>query len=57
MVGRQELQHRLLERYDVVLVSDVDEIVAPDPALRDLGDYIDDFEEEFVNCSATRSCT
>ena len=24
-------QHELLERYDVVLVTDVDEIVAPDP--------------------------
>jgi hypothetical protein len=43
-------QHELLDRYDVVLVTDVDEIVAADPAFGTLGDYIDGFEEEFVNC-------
>jgi hypothetical protein len=43
-------QHELLERYDVVLVTDVDEIVAPRPEFGTLGDYIDTFEEEFVNC-------
>ncbi|MEJ7583570.1 MAG: glycosyltransferase family 2 protein [Acidimicrobiales bacterium] len=46
----QRRQHELLERYDVVLITDVDEIIAPNPALGDLGDFIDSFEEEFVNC-------
>jgi hypothetical protein len=46
----EEHQHELLDRYDVVLVTDVDEIVAPFPASGTLGDYIDRFEEEFVNC-------
>lgn len=46
----EEHQHRLLERYDVVLVSDADEIVAPKPERGTLGDYIDSFEREFVNC-------
>jgi hypothetical protein len=44
-----EFQHELLERYDVVLVSDVDEILAPDPAWGDLGQYMDRIAEEFVN--------
>ena len=34
----QALQHELIERYDVVLVTDVDEIVAPVPQLGTLGD-------------------
>ena len=46
----QESQHGLLESYDVVLVTDVDEIVAPDPGRGTLGDYIDRFDEEYVNC-------
>jgi hypothetical protein len=46
----EEHQHELLDRYDVVLVTDVDEIVAPDPEFGTLGNYIDGFEEEFVNC-------
>jgi hypothetical protein len=46
----QEHQHRLLRQYDVVLTVDADEIVAPDPAWGTLGDYIDRFDEEFVNC-------
>lgn len=44
-----DFQHELLERYDVVLVSDVDEILAPDPCWGDLEAYIDRIEEEFVN--------
>jgi Glycosyl transferase family 2 len=43
-------QQELLERYDAVLVTDVDEIVAPRPERGTLGDYIDDLEDEFVNC-------
>jgi Glycosyl transferase family 2 len=43
-------QHELLERYDVVLTTDVDEIVAPLPEWGTLGDYLDRFDEEFVNC-------
>ena len=46
----EEHQHELLDRYDVVLVTDVDEIVAPSPAWGTLGDYIDRLEEDFVNC-------
>lgn len=47
-----ELQHRLLADYDVVVVCDVDEIIAPDPASAtpDLGTYLDRFDESFVNC-------
>lgn len=43
-------QHELIQRYDVVLVTDVDEIVAPRPEVGTLGDYIDRFGERFVNC-------
>ncbi len=46
----EDHQHELLERYDSVLTTDVDEIVAPDPSWGDLGDYLDRFDEEFVNC-------
>jgi hypothetical protein len=46
----QAHQHALFERYEVVLTVDSDEIVAPDPAWGTLGDYIDRFDEEFVNC-------
>ena len=46
----EEHQHELIERYDAVVVTDVDEIVAPDPSLGTLGDYIDRFEEPYVNC-------
>ena len=44
-----EYQHGLLDHYDVVLVTDVDEIVIPDPAWGTLGEYIDRFDEPFVN--------
>ncbi len=46
----EELQHELVARYDVVLVTDVDEIVAPAPTHGTLGDYLDRFDEEWVNC-------
>jgi hypothetical protein len=46
----EEQQHRLLNRYDVVLVTDVDEIVAPRPGRGTLADYLDRFHGEFVNC-------
>ena len=46
----ENLQHRLLDRYDMVLVTDVDEIVAPHPRIGTLGDYLDRFDEEWVNC-------
>jgi hypothetical protein len=45
-----EHQNRLIESHDVVLVTDVDEIVAPDPAFGTLGDYIDRLDEPWVNC-------
>jgi hypothetical protein len=43
-------QRELLERYDVVLTVDVDEIVAPDPAWGTLDDYLAGFREQWVNC-------
>lgn len=43
-------QHELLRRYDVVVVTDVDEIVAPRPGTGTLGEYLDRFDQEFVNC-------
>jgi hypothetical protein len=48
----QDLQRDLLERYEVVLTTDVDEIIAPDPARATLRDYIDRFEADFVNSLA-----
>ncbi|MGI9556647.1 MAG: glycosyltransferase family 2 protein [Solirubrobacterales bacterium] len=51
MVRRVEsLQRELLERYDLVLVSDVDELIAPNPSRGTLGDYLDSFSEDYVNC-------
>jgi len=38
------------EGYDLVLVTDVDELVVPDPSLGDLGDYMDTMVEPFVTC-------
>ena len=42
-------QHELIDRYDAVMVTDVDEIIAPDPSWGDLGQYIDRLDEDFVN--------
>ena len=39
-----------MERYDVVLATDVDEIVTPIPERGTLGEYIDEFDEWWVNC-------
>jgi Glycosyl transferase family 2 len=46
----EDHQRRLLERYDVVVVVDVDEIIAPEPTWGTLGDYLARFDEEWVNC-------
>jgi hypothetical protein len=46
----EDLQRELLQRYAMVLVCDVDEIVAPVPGTGTLGDYLDRFDEESVNC-------
>jgi hypothetical protein len=46
----QRYQHELVDNYDVVLCTDVDEILAPDPRLGDLGSYIDFFNDDFVTC-------
>jgi Methyltransferase domain len=46
----QAEQHRLLERYDAVLYTDVDEIITPDPAYGDLRRYLDEFNDDFVTC-------
>jgi hypothetical protein len=44
------LQHQLIdEGYDVVVVTDVDEIVAPTPERGTLGEYLDEFDEWWVN--------
>jgi Glycosyl transferase family 2 len=43
-------QHDLVDRYDVVLFADADEIVAPDPRSGDLGDYLDSFDQDYVTC-------
>ncbi|MGW4913692.1 RICIN domain-containing protein [Streptomyces sp. NPDC004270] len=47
----QQHQHELVDRYDTVLCTDVDEIVAPDPRYCDLGAYIDQFDDDYVNCT------
>lgn len=46
----EELQRDLLGRYDAVLVTDVDEIVCPVPQAGTLGEYLDRFDEPWVNC-------
>ncbi len=46
----QALQHQLLKRYRIVVVTDVDEIIAPIPGCGGLGAYLDEFGEEWVNC-------
>jgi hypothetical protein len=47
----EKLQRELLEGgYDVVLVTDVDEIVTPTPECGTLGEYIDEFADWYVNC-------
>jgi hypothetical protein len=44
-------QHKLLRSgYEAVLVTDVDEIVAPHPSRGTLGEYLDRFDDDFVNC-------
>ena len=52
MVSRiQDLQHELIERYDVVLVGDVDELIAPVPEKGPLDEYLDRYlNEEWLNC-------
>lgn len=46
----QTKQHQLIQRYDVVVVTDVDEIISPVPEAGSLGEYLDDFDGEWVNC-------
>jgi hypothetical protein len=46
----KRFQHELMERYSVVLATDVDEIVTPIPERGTLGEYIDEFDEWWVNC-------
>lgn len=46
----EALQRELLQRYDIVVVTDVDEIIAPVPEWGTLGEYLDGFSEEWVNC-------
>ena len=42
-------QEELLDRYDVVVVADADEIISPLPSWGTLDQYIDRLDEEFVN--------
>lgn len=45
-------QKNLFESYDLVLYTDIDEIVAPDPEkYMDLRDYIDKFQKNCINCT------
>jgi hypothetical protein len=46
----QHHQHLLLSRYEIVLTTDADELVAPDPRTGHLGDYLDRFQHDFVTC-------
>jgi Glycosyl transferase family 2 len=46
----QAVQHDLLRSYDIVVFSDVDELIVPVPTLGTLGDYLDRFDEPWVNC-------
>jgi hypothetical protein len=46
----EDLQHDLLARYDVVVITDIDEIIAPVPQRGTLGEYLDFFDEEWANC-------
>jgi hypothetical protein len=46
----EQHQHALLEEYDVVVVCDVDEIIAPRPEWGTLGEYVGRLREPFVNC-------
>jgi len=49
LITVQRQQHDLITLYDVVLYTDVDEIVTPDP-VSNLGDYINSFQYDYVNC-------
>jgi hypothetical protein len=46
----QSFQHELMNSYELVVVTDVDEFVCPVPKHGTLGDYLDSFDEEWVNC-------
>lgn len=46
----EAVQHDLMDSYELSVVTDVDEIIAPVPSLGTLGDYLDRFDEEWVNC-------
>jgi len=51
MVRTIEAQQReLLSSYDVVLVTDVDELITPTPEWGTLDEYIDRFDEDYVKC-------
>lgn len=45
----QSLQHELIDHYDIVMVTDVDEFVAPVPQIGTLGSYLDRFDQDWVN--------
>ncbi len=47
----ERVQHELIEGdYDVVLVTDVDEIITPTPEWGTLGDYLDELDDWWVDC-------
>jgi glycosyl transferase family 2 len=45
----QQKQHDLITQYDVVLYTDVDEFVVPE--METLGEYIDRFGNDYINCN------
>jgi hypothetical protein len=46
----EDVQHDLIDRYDVVVHADSDEIIVPDPNWGTLDDYLCRFDEEWVSC-------
>jgi hypothetical protein len=46
----EAFQRELLGRYDIVVFTDVDELISPVPEWGTLGEYLDGFAEEWVNC-------
>jgi hypothetical protein len=46
----EAFQRELLGRYDIVVFTDVDELISPVPEWGTLGEYLDRFDEEWVNC-------
>lgn len=46
----QNKQHELISEYEIVLYTDVDEFIVPEPSIGHLGEYMDNFNREYVTC-------